>query len=329
MARPRSPLPLLPCGLDGVLRDPSVFATSTALRAGVPRHRLRRADLVSAGHGLWRRTDKEEDVLDRLRAYQDLHPSAAFSHTTALRVLGIDLPGRWDRDSGIHMTHPSYHPVDSRRPDLVHHWRGADTPMLVTEGVRVTGTAFAFVDMASIGALLEELVVIGDSAVLDDREPARRRNRRVGVVSLGELREGVAHRAGARGVVQARRALELVRVGSDSPQETRLRLRLVGEGIVEPAVNPRVRLATGQALRVDLVWADAKVAVEYDGDQHRTDRRQWREDRERDAALRAEGWEVIRVTADVFRPGHWELFLRQLQALLAARTPGGRVSSSV
>ena len=93
-------------------------------------------------------------------------------------------------------------------------------------------------------------------------------------------------------------------------------------------MNPCIRLATGQLLRVDLVWAEAKVAVEYDGDQHRTDRRQWREDRERDAALRAEGWEVIRVTADVFRPGHWELFVRQLRGLVAARTPPGRVPPS-
>ena len=76
------------------------------------------------------------------------------------------------------------------------------------------------------------------------------------------------------------------------------------------------------------VLKDAKVAVEYDGDQHRTDRRQWREDRERDAALRAEGWEVIRVTADVFRPGHWELFVRQLRGLVAARTMPGRVPPS-
>ena len=70
------------------------------------------------------------------------------------------------------------------------------------------------------------------------------------------------------------------------------------------------------------------MAVEYDGDQHRTDRRQWREDRERDAALRAEGWEVIRVTADVFLPGHWELFVRQLRGLVAARTMPGRVPPS-
>ena len=131
-----------------------------------------------------------------------------------------------------------------------------------------------------------------------------------------------------RGIRAAREALELVRPGADSPQESRLRARLVLDGVPEPAVNPCIRLATGQRLRVDLVWAEAKVAVEYDGDQHRTDRRQWREDRERDAALRAEGWEVIRVTADVFRPGHWELFVRQLRGLVAARTMPGRVPPS-
>lgn len=77
-----------------------------------------------------------------------------------------------------------------------------------------------------------------------------------------------------------------------------------------------MRLATGQALRVDLVWAEAKVAVEYDGDQHRTDRRQWREGVERDAALRAEGWTVIRVTVDVFQEPRWQSFLWQLRTAL-------------
>lgn len=319
MARPLSPLPLMPCGLDGVVRDPSVFATTTALRAGVPRHRLRRSDLTSAGPALWRRTDREEVFLDRLRAFQDLHPSAAFSHTTALAVLGVDLPGRWARDPTLHLMHPSHHPVDSRRPDVAHHWRCADTPTRVLEGVRVTATAYAFVDMAALGASLEELAVIGDSALQDHREPDRRRNRRAGVVPLEVLRTGVMQRVGARGVVRAREALGLLRVGSDSPQETRLRLRLCAAGLPEPEVNPRIPLATGQRLRVDLVWAAAKVAVEYDGDQHRTDRRQWREDRERDASLRAEGWTVIRVTADVFHPPHWELFLGQLRRALTGR----------
>lgn len=311
----------MPCGLDGLLRDPTVFATVAARRAGVPRHRLRRADLESAGHGLWRRTDRDEVFLDRLRAIQDLHPSGAFFHTTALRVLGVELPGRWERDPTLHLTHPSHHPVDSRRPDMRHHWRGADVPTRMIDGVRVTATAYSFVDLAALGATLEELVIVGDSALFDHRQPGRGRNRRPGVVPLDVLTAGVERRRGARGVVRAREALALVRVGADSPQETRLRLHLAAAGIPEPEVNPRIGLVTGQGLRVDLVWAEAKVAVEYDGDQHRTDQRQWREDRERDASLRAEGWTVIRVTTDVFRPPHWELFLGQLRRALAGRAP--------
>lgn len=316
MARHPPPLPPMRCGLDQALREPTVFATATAMRAGIPRHRLRRSDLVSAGHGLWRRVDREEELTDRLRALQDLHPSAAFSHATALRMLEVDLPGRWDADLEIHLTHPSWHPVDSRRADVIHHWRRLDVPTRVLHGVRVTETAYSWVDVASLGASVEELVVIGDSALFDAREPRRRRNRRPGVVTMEALHGGVAARAGEPGVVRAREALALVRQGCDSPQETRLRLGIIASGLPEPAVNPRVRLATGQALRVDLVWEEAKVAVEYDGDQHRTDRRQWREDRERDASLRAEGWTVIRVTADVFREPQWWTFLQQLRIAL-------------
>ena len=306
------------CGLDRALRRPTVFSTPAADAAGVPRSRLRRSDLVSAGQGLWRVRDREEEFLDRLRALQDLHPSAAFSHVTALRVLGVVLPGWWERHAAVHLSLPSHQPVGSRLPDVRVHRRGLATGVQELEGVRVTTAPSTFLDMAGAGMALEDLVVIGDAMAHDGRGARRRRERGPGVVGLDALQREVRSRAGARGVVRAREALGLVRVGADSPQETRLRLRLTAAGIPEPQVNPEVPLVTGQRLRVDLVWPDRRVAVEYDGDQHRTDPRQWREDREREASLRAEGWEVIRVTADVFRSPHWELFVRQLRLALAA-----------
>ncbi|MDY6054959.1 DUF559 domain-containing protein [Micrococcus sp.] len=319
MARPPSPLPLMPCGLDGLLREPSVFSTVAARRAGVPAHRLRRADLVSEGRGLWRRRDREPELLDRLRALQDIHPTAAFSHTTALRVLGVKLPARWDTDEAVHLTLPASAPVAARRSGVRVHRRAGERVTLEVEGVRVVDGPSAVLDLAAAGASLEDLVVVGDGMLLDERDRGRRRRQRqpVGAVRREELVARVAAQRGARGVVRARQAAELVRPGSDSPQETRLRLLVHEAGLTEPEVNPAVRLETGQRLRVDLVWAQERVAVEYDGDHHRTDQRQWREDRERDAGLRAEGWTVIRVTADVFREPHRELFLRQLRIALA------------
>ena len=48
---------------------------------------------------------------------------------------------------------------------------------------------------------------------------------------------------------------------------------------------------------LDMGWEDPKVAVEYDGDHHRSDRRQYTWDVRRLETLERLGWIVIRVVA--------------------------------
>jgi len=50
--------------------------------------------------------------------------------------------------------------------------------------------------------------------------------------------------------------------------------------------------------RVDLKFRDFPIAPEYDGDQHRTNSRQWRRDVSRLADLAEVGITVVRATAD-------------------------------
>ena len=49
---------------------------------------------------------------------------------------------------------------------------------------------------------------------------------------------------------------------------------------------------------LDMGWRDLQVAVEYDGDHHRKDRRQYVKDIARLRMLEALGWIVIRVIAE-------------------------------
>ena len=49
---------------------------------------------------------------------------------------------------------------------------------------------------------------------------------------------------------------------------------------------------------LDMGWREIKLAVEYDGDQHRTDRRQYVRDVRRLPMLASLDWEVIRVIAE-------------------------------
>ncbi|MBI3214509.1 MAG: DUF559 domain-containing protein [Mycobacterium sp.] len=100
----------------------------------------------------------------------------------------------------------------------------------------------------------------------------------------------------------ADRALGLVDGGAESPQETRLRLIVVTDGVPRPQTQIEFHDDYGKVMiRVDMGWPDWKVAVEYDGAQHWTDGRQRAWDIERIAMLEALGWTVIRVSADMLR----------------------------
>jgi very-short-patch-repair endonuclease len=50
-------------------------------------------------------------------------------------------------------------------------------------------------------------------------------------------------------------------------------------------------------VRPDLSYPDLRIAIEYDGDHHRTSR-QWRSDRARRQLLEDAGWIVLEFTAD-------------------------------
>lgn len=104
---------------------------------------------------------------------------------------------------------------------------------------------------------------------------------------------------GRRGIRWARRALSLVDAGAESPRETWLRLLLIRNGFRAPQTQIPVHDEYGQLVAVlDMGWDEIKLAVEYDGDHHRTDRRQFNKDIRRAEALVDLGWIVIRVTAE-------------------------------
>ena len=103
---------------------------------------------------------------------------------------------------------------------------------------------------------------------------------------------------GARGVRRLGAVLPRVDPGAASPKETWLRLVLVDGGLPPPRTQIPVLSPTGRPrFYLDMGWPDRKVAVEYDGDQHR-DRYRFRKDIERLEYIQGLGWIVIRVVAD-------------------------------
>jgi hypothetical protein len=103
----------------------------------------------------------------------------------------------------------------------------------------------------------------------------------------------------APGLRRLESALELVDAGAQSPRESYLRLLLNDAGLPRPQTQIPVLGVDGIPVAyLDLGWEDYMVAVEYDGDQHRTDRRQYVKDVQRLEMLEQMGWIVVRVVAE-------------------------------
>jgi hypothetical protein len=156
-------------------------------------------------------------------------------------------------------------------------------------GLPVTSPTQTFLDLA--GDLdLVDLVVLGDSLV------------RAGVVTPPQLVNAATAFRGRR-ARHVRRAAALVRVGVDSPMETRLRLLVVLAGFPEPVVNHPLRDDNGRVrYRLDLAYPQWRIAVEYDGRQHAENTAQWRWDVQRREDLDADGWRLVLVlSGDLYR----------------------------
>jgi hypothetical protein len=123
--------------------------------------------------------------------------------------------------------------------------------------------------------------------------------------------------AGRRGIARARQAIRLFDAGAQSPKESWLRLVLIQAGLPLPRTQIPVLDAFGSAIAyLDMGWEDVKVAVEYDGDHHRSDRSQYNWDIRRLERLQHLGWVVIRVVAGD-RPAD---IIRRVRAAFARRT---------
>ena len=125
--------------------------------------------------------------------------------------------------------------------------------------------------------------------------------------------------AGRRGIAQAREAVDLFDPGAQSPKESWLRVVLIQAGLPRPQTQIPVLNEFGSAIAyLDMGWEDVKVAVEYDGEQHRSDRRQYTWDVRRLEMLERLGWIVIRVLAGD-RPAE---VVGRVRAALARRACG-------
>ena len=110
-----------------------------------------------------------------------------------------------------------------------------------------------------------------------------------------------------------RSLLPLVDAGAESLKESWLRLLLIDNGFPIPATQIPVFDGGEPFAFLDMGWRDIQLAVEYDGEQHRTSRPQYVKDAKRIPRLERFGWQVIRVLNDV-PPRSWRPSTRPTSA---------------
>jgi hypothetical protein len=203
------------------------------------------------------------------------------SHHTAVRPWGGVAPD----SANIHVSMPSRE-VRCRRAGVAAHLGAPSAQTTTCDRLPISTPVQAFLDLASVGVNLVELVIAGDSLVKANNLDPRH------FVAAAAAYQG-------RNARHARRSASLVRAGVDSPMETRLRLLIVLAGLPEPQVNVIVRIAGSKwRWRFDLCYPEYKLIIEYDGRQHAYDAKQWSNDLERREWLDQEGWRILIVISE-------------------------------
>lgn len=186
-----------------------------------------------------------------------------FSHLTALELLGVELPRVEDdliRGTAAHICVDSQVKRFHMRNVQSHVWSPPFERFLIDGKIWSVPPVVAWEQMAQYLSL-EELVVLGDSMM--------RRDRKLKLVTLGELAEALRAGSSFNGVKKCREALHWMRENTDSSQETRMRRRFEDAGLHNGEINYRVYdPATDRTYYLDLAFIDLRIAFEYQGSYH-------------------------------------------------------------
>ena len=186
----------------------------------------------------------------------------------------------------------------------VHQRLGA--PVVMVDGQRASAPAWTAVEVARSLSRPRALATL-DAAL------------RSGVCTESDLRNAVLHQAGRRGIAAVRPLVDIADGRAQSPMESETRLVLLDAGLL--GLEPQYPVLDDSGMprfHVDLAYPDAKIAIEYDGDDYHGGPLAVRRDKARIAWLQDHGWLVIVATADDVR--RWpQLFVARVAKHLAAR----------
>jgi hypothetical protein len=292
------------------------FGVSRARGTGVTAGRLRAKDLDRPFRGTRLRPpvraaevaepeplafDREvhRAVMRRAGAYAHVMPAHAFFAGRTAAVV-YKLPVSHDPSGELWVA--VHAPARALRAEGVHGMKVSPTLASVRawDGLRVSSPASTWA-MLSNELTVRELIIVGDAVVRIPRDGRGQAQPHRRLASIEQLRQA-ASAPWRRGRAALDEALESIRVGSMSPLETDFRLGAVAGGLPEPDLDVEVRDRHGRLLGIsDAVYPQQRTVVEVEGDHHRATKAQWNRDIQKYAAYAAEGWEVLRLTAEHIR----------------------------
>ncbi len=267
---------------------PAAFSVADAYARGFTRGQMRNRSLHAPFHGTRTTATPAASFESRCRALATrMPPGATFSHRTAALLRGMPLPFPAD-DLVLDVTVPSPARAIRRRGTRGHSavLRASDVEVLV--GLPVTSVERTWCDL---GLLLDlpDLVAVADFLLWHEAPQTSR-------AKLAAAIDGYPARAGIRTL---RTALALASDHSRSRPESLVRVDLALSRLPTPLANYEVYLAGAhRTVFFDLAFPGYKLELEYHGDQHRTDVRQWRSDVRRANDIGDEGWQTLQFTGD-------------------------------
>ena len=258
-------------------------------------HRLAPEDPESPGY--------LEDQVRRLACgYAPLLREAeAFSHTTALILFAA--PIRCSADLHVTATHPSG-PARGRNV-AGHRTRREFAPRLSPDqlpcvplelAIAQCGTAQRGTAQRGMILPFTELVIAIDHLICP------RRDRAQPILDHATLAHSLEH-LNSPGIDRVRAACAVARIGAESRYETLTRLELARLGLDSLELQVDLYDANGAWIgRFDLVDRERRKILEFDGEQHRSDREQYLKDQVRLDRARRAGYSILRLNREDFHP---------------------------
>lgn len=270
------------------------FTVYQARALDVAPNRLRAKDLVGAGRLIRTHAGRDLSLVDRARVLCTATPDAWVSHETAAAFFDLGLPPWLDQEPRFHLSKPHGLPRVRRAGVVGHRVHVIPGEVVEIDGIRVSGPARTWLDLAH-ELPLRYLVAMGDQLIRVPRPELEFRS--TPFAHTDGLRLLIRQHPNMKGVEKARLALDEMRVGSDSFPETFLRLALADAHLPEPELQLRLDPDDPWSPAADLGFRKHRIAVQYDGEHHRSREQQSRDNR-RDEFFISAGWSYFKPNAD-------------------------------